>query len=157
MVPGGRPLISIGYKYNARKVRYFIVTDNVGITQAGLTYLFKYLYQFTNVDISPVAFPLVMFKFFPAVNEVYSHNKSRQSDLALEKFRVTQCGWIWLCKTFAMGITITNCWKLFCYGIKRDHYEKSIGIREFSERLARHRFKNPVSPETGNLEKHNSP
>ena len=28
MVPGGRPLISIGYKYNARKDLSFIVTDN---------------------------------------------------------------------------------------------------------------------------------
>ena len=27
-------------------------------------------------------------------------------------------------------------WKLFCYGVKRDHYEKLIGIRELSERLA---------------------
>ena len=32
MVPGGRPLISIGYKYNAQKVLSFIVTDNVGST-----------------------------------------------------------------------------------------------------------------------------
>ena len=28
MVPGERPLISIGYKYNARKVLSFIVTEN---------------------------------------------------------------------------------------------------------------------------------
>ena len=30
MVPGDRPLISIGYKYNARKIISFIVTDNSG-------------------------------------------------------------------------------------------------------------------------------
>ena len=36
MVPGYRPLIAIGYKYNARKVLYCIVTDSAGITQAGL-------------------------------------------------------------------------------------------------------------------------
>ena len=28
MVPGGRPLIAIGYKYNAQNVLSFIVTDN---------------------------------------------------------------------------------------------------------------------------------
>ena len=33
MVPGGRPLIAIGYKYNARKVLSFIVTDNTGSTK----------------------------------------------------------------------------------------------------------------------------
>ena len=82
MVPGDRPLIAIGYKYNAQKVLYFIVTDNAGSTLASLPYLSKYPEQFTNVAIRPVALPLV-------VNEVDSHKKSRQSDLALEKFWVT--------------------------------------------------------------------
>ena len=42
MVPGGRPPISIVYKYNTRKVPYFTVTDNTGSTQAVLPYLFEY-------------------------------------------------------------------------------------------------------------------
>ena len=74
-----------------------------------------------------------MSKFFGLVNELDSQNKSRQLDIALEKFWVTQCGWLRLYTTVAMGTKITNCWKLFCYGIKRDHYDKFIGIREFSE------------------------
>ena len=64
-----------------------------------------------------------------AVNEFESHNKLRQSNLALEKWWVTQCGWLRLCTPVAMGMTITNCWNLFCYGVKRYHYEKLIGIR----------------------------
>ena len=32
MVPGGRPLMDIGYKYNAQEVLSFIVTDNAGST-----------------------------------------------------------------------------------------------------------------------------
>ena len=63
MVPGDRPLISIGYKYNARKVLSFIVTDNVGTTKTGIPYLSKYPDQFTNVVIHPVACPLVMSRF----------------------------------------------------------------------------------------------
>ena len=74
MIPGGRPLIDIGYKYNARKVLSFIVTDNSGITKTGITYLSKYPDQFTNVDICPVARPLVLSKKSD-VGEVYSHNK----------------------------------------------------------------------------------
>ena len=85
LVPGDRPLIDIGYKYNAWKVLYSIVTDNTGSTQTGLTYLYKYPDQFTNVAIRRVARPLVMYNLFGAVNGVYSHKKSRQSDLALEK------------------------------------------------------------------------
>ena len=83
MVPRGRPLIYIGYKYNARKVIYFIVTKNSGTTQVGIPYLFKYPDQFSNTSICPVARPLVMSKFFGAVNEVDSHKKPRQSDLSL--------------------------------------------------------------------------
>ena len=60
MIPKGRPLIAIGYKYNAWKVLSFIVTDNTGRTQTGITYLFKYPEQFTNVAIHPVARNLVM-------------------------------------------------------------------------------------------------
>ena len=90
-----------------------------------------------------------MYKFFGSVNEVDSHNKSRQSGLALEKFWVTQCGWLWLCTTVAMGMAITNSWELFSYGVKRDHYEKSIGIREVSEQLALDLFNNPFSTDTG--------
>ena len=62
MVPGDKPLISIVYKYNAQKVLHFIVTDNTGSTKTGIPYLSKYPDQFTNVDIRPVARPLVMSK-----------------------------------------------------------------------------------------------
>ena len=62
MVPGDRPLIAIGYKYNARKVLSFIIIDNAGITNTGITYLSHYPDQFTNAAIRPVARPLVMSK-----------------------------------------------------------------------------------------------
>ena len=62
MVPGDRPLIDIGYKYNARKVLSFIVKDNTGSTQTGIPYSSKYTDQYTNVAICPVARPLVTSK-----------------------------------------------------------------------------------------------
>ena len=57
-----------------------------------------------------------MYNFFGPVNEVESHKKYRQSDLSLGNYWVTQCGWLRLCMTVAMGITITNFYKIFCYG-----------------------------------------
>ena len=108
MVPGGRPLIAIGYKYNARKVITFVVTENTGSTKAVPPYLSKYPVQFSNASIRPVARPLVVYKFFGSVNEVDSHRKSRHSDLVLEKFWVTQCGWLRLYRTVAMVMSITN-------------------------------------------------
>ena len=92
-------------------------------------------------------------RFFSAVNEVDYHNKPRQSDLELEKWRVTQCGWLRLFTTVAMGMTSTNCCKLFRYGVKRDHYEKNIGIREFLEQLAQDCFNNTFSLDRGTPEK----
>ena len=83
MVPRGRLLIDIGYKYNTQKVLSFIVTDDAWITKAGHIYLYKHPDKYSNVAICPVSRPLVMYKFFGYVNEVDSHNKSRQSDLAL--------------------------------------------------------------------------
>ena len=55
VVPWGRPLIAIRYRYNAQKVLCFIVTDNTGNTQAVLTYLSKCLGQFPNASVRPVA------------------------------------------------------------------------------------------------------
>ena len=69
-----------------------------------------------------------MSKFFGAVNKVDSNKKSRQYDLVLDKLFVTQCGWVQLCTTVSMVITSTNIWKLFRYGVNKDHHEKLIGI-----------------------------
>ena len=75
MIPRGRPIIAICYKYNTHKFLSFIVTYNTGSTRAGLPYLYKYTDQFSNVTICPVARPLVMYKLFRAVNDVDSHKK----------------------------------------------------------------------------------
>ena len=78
-----------------------------------------------------------------------SHNKSYQSDNALKNLWVTQCGWLRLFTTVAMGMTITSCWKLFRYGVKRDHYKKFISIRGFSEQIAVDCFNNTFTTYTG--------
>ena len=128
MVPGGRPLIAIGYTYNMWNVLYFIVTEDTSSTKADITHLSKFPDTFFNAVIHPVARPIAMSKLFGSVSEVDSQNKSSQSDLVLKKFWVTQCGWKRLCKTVDTGITITNFWKIFCYGVKRYHYAKLIDI-----------------------------
>ena len=61
---------------------------------------------------------------------------------------VTHCGWLWLYTTVSIGITITYFWKIFRYRVKRDHYEKSIGIRKFSGQIDIDCFDNPFSTDT---------
>ena len=90
-----------------------------------------------------------MYKFFGYVHEVDSHNKSRKSDLALEKLWFTQFGWIWLCMIVSIKMTITNFLNIFCDTVKREHYNKLVGIRELLEQLALDYFNNPFSTDTG--------
>ena len=131
MVSGGNPLLAVGYKYKSRKVISCVATEGAGSTALCIPYLSKYPYQFSNVSIHPVACLILMSKCFGLVIEVNTHNKSCQLDLVLDNVWVAQCGWLRLCTTVTMGTKINNYWKLFRYGVKRDHYNKFIGIREF--------------------------
>ena len=81
MVPKYMPIVSIGYKCNYWKVLYFIATEYLGIINSIIPYLSNHPYQFDNVNILPVYCTLVVSRFLGSVNEVDSHNKSRQYDL----------------------------------------------------------------------------
>ena len=148
MLPGGRALMVIFYNYNAQKVIYVIVIYIKGSTQTGLLYLSMFPDQFSNVEIFPVARTLIMYMLFGSINEVDYHKNSRQYDLKLEKFWVTQCGPLHLFTAVSMGMAITNLWKLFCYGVKRYHCDKLIGIRELSEQLTIYCFSNTFKNHT---------
>ena len=53
-VPGGRPLLDIGYKYNFRKVLGFIGTGGARITAPGNSYLSCFPDIYSNASIHPV-------------------------------------------------------------------------------------------------------
>ena len=82
-VTSDRPLIFVGYKYNIRNFLSFVATDNAGITTSGIPYLYNHPDPFSIVSVIPLAFPLIVSKLFVSVNDVDSHKKYRQSDLAL--------------------------------------------------------------------------
>ena len=52
-VPGGKPLLAIGYKYNYRKILGFIATEGYGSTEPGDTYLslFPEIYSCPNFPL----------------------------------------------------------------------------------------------------------
>ena len=93
-----------------------------------------------------------MSKLFGCFNEADYHNKLMQSNLSLENYWVTQCGCLWLCAKVAMVMTITNLWNIFRCGVKRYHYDKFIGIREFLEQPAIDCVTNTFSTNTRTLE-----
>ena len=108
MVPGERPMIPIGYKCSSRNILSFFATARAGITTLGITYLSNYPEKKINFLIFPIACLHIIYIYFCLVHEVDSHINSWQSDLALENFWVTQCGWIQLCTTIAMSMKITK-------------------------------------------------
>ena len=57
MMPRGRPLIDIGYKYNVSNVLYFFTADT-GIAKEVIIYLYNYPESFSNVYISLLLVPL---------------------------------------------------------------------------------------------------
>ena len=70
-VPGNRPIIAIGSKYNSQKLIYFIDAYGAWSTKAVISHLYKYPELFSNVAIFPVACHISMSKLFGYVNEVY--------------------------------------------------------------------------------------
>ena len=64
VVPGERPILAIGYKYNCQKVLSFVDTVGAESTMLDINYLSNYPDQFSNVSIFPVAHTLLMSKFW---------------------------------------------------------------------------------------------
>ena len=52
----------MGYNYNAWKILHLIATEDTGSTKAGINYLSKHPYPFTNVEIHLVACKTFMYK-----------------------------------------------------------------------------------------------
>ena len=76
VVTGGRPLIAIGYKYNAQKFLSLIYTEVTVSIKDRNPYLYKKPEPFDNVSIKPVACNLVMSMLFVSVNEVDSNKNT---------------------------------------------------------------------------------
>ena len=103
-VPGDRPLMAIGYKYRPKKVLGFIATEGDRSTKWGVPYLYNYPGNYYNASICPVIFPHLIVRYSSACNAIDNYNRMRQSDIATEKYWVTQIGyldlqlqWNWVC------------------------------------------------------------
>ena len=101
----GRPLLAIGYKYNSRKILGLIATEGGGITELGDPYLSRFPDIFSNVSVCPVFCSCFLVIYLNAFNAIDNHNRMRKSDLLLEKYWLTQSGyldlqlqwyWVWV-------------------------------------------------------------
>ena len=115
--PGERPILTIGYKYNYRKVLGFIATEGSGSTEPGDPYLSPFPDIYSNVSVRPVVRPHLLGRYFNACNAIYNHNRWWQSDLSLDKYWVTQSGYFRLATTVTLGMGITDGKILYCHGV----------------------------------------
>ena len=132
--PGGGPLLAIGYKYNNRKVLGFIYTEGGGSTEPGDIYLSRFPEIYSYVSVHPVFFPRFLGRYYNACNAIDNHNRMRQSDIALDKYWVTQSGYFRLATTVLLGISVTDGKLLYCHGVVEGNVDKKISTLEYNNR-----------------------
>ena len=143
-VTGDRPPIDIGYKYNYRKVLGFIATKVYGSTEPGDTYLSHFPDIYSNVSILTIVCNHFLGRYYNDCNSIDNHNRIQKSDLALDKYWVTQSGYFILATAVALGMGVTYGKLLFCHGISDGSVEKKISKREYNNSTVYDVFNNPI-------------
>ena len=148
-VPGGKPLLAIGYKYNYRMVLVFIATEGDGSTEPGDTYLSCFPYIYSNVYIHPVVCPHLLCRYLNACNSLYNHNRMWQSDIVLEKYWVTQSGYFRLATIVELGMGIIDGNLLYCHSVAEVNADKKISTLGYNSSTVYYCFNNPITYEFG--------
>ena len=78
IVPGGRPLMSIEYKYNSRKVLGVIDTEGGGSGEPGDTYLSCFPDIYYNVSVRQVFCLHFLGRYYNSCNAIENHNRCGQ-------------------------------------------------------------------------------
>ena len=81
----------------------------------------------------------------------------RQSDISLEKYRVTQSGYFRLATNVALGMGITDGKLLYCRGVAEGNEDNKISTLEYNNRKVYDCFKNPFTADCGSPDMHLPP
>ena len=122
------PLMAIWQNYNSRKVLGFIDTEGAGSTEPGYPYLSCFPDIYSNVSDRLLVHPHLLDRYFNAYNAIYNHNRMRQSDIALEKYWVTQSGYFRLATAVTLGMGITDGKLIYCHCVTEGNMDKKINI-----------------------------
>ena len=132
----GRKYYAIGYKYNMKKVLCFISTEGAGHTKPGKPYEARWLDKNGLTLSRLVPRPHILSEYFDNSNQIDKHNHARQSQLAIEKYVVVECGYFRLFCTY-LGMTVTDSWKLYRAGLGDTCPNKDISILSFANILCK--------------------
>ena len=134
IVPGGRPLLPIGYKENYRRVLIFIDNERAGNTEPGDTYLYRFPEIYSNVSVRPFVCPHLLVRYFNSCNAIDNQNRMRQYDLELEKYWVTQSGYFRLETTVVLGMGIIDGKLLYYCGVAEGNVDRKTSTLEYNIR-----------------------
>ena len=107
MTLDGVDLVAVGYKYNSKKVLFFIMTRGAGSTANGSSYFARFQDQHGNVTGRDVDRPAAISRYFEYSPVVDNHNQIRQHEIGVEQTWVTHNCWFRLFCTM-VGIVATD-------------------------------------------------
>ena len=81
----------------------------------------------------------------------------RQSDIAPEKYWVTQSGYFRLVTTVALGMGIKDEKLLYCHGVSDGNVDRKISTLEYKNRTVYDCFNNPFTDDFGSPDLNLSP
>ena len=84
-------------------------------------------------------------------------NRIRNSDLALEKYWVTQSGYFRLATTVALGMVITDGKLIYCHGVAEGNEDKKTSTLEYNNSTVYDCFNNPFTYDFGSPDMHIHP
>ena len=96
-------------------------------------------------------------RYFNACNEIDNHNRTRQSDISLEKYWVTHSGYFRLATTVALGMGITDGKILYYHGVAQGNEDKKISTLEYNNRIVYECLNNPFTADCGSPAMHLPP
>ena len=128
--PNDNKLLTIGYKYNKRKVLTFVATKNAGSTLVGEPYRARFIGDDNNIQFRSVDRPQIISAYFKTSNAVDKHNHARQAELKLEKHWVTLNCWFRLISTI-IGINVVDCWKAY-----KQQFGGRMTVCKFAEQVS---------------------
>ncbi|GAX26777.1 hypothetical protein FisN_9Lu068 [Fistulifera solaris] len=128
-------LFAIGYKYNLRKILFFIMTRNAGQTTPGpKPYIAKFPDNDGNVKERHIKRPQVLSDYFEDSDAIDSHNHCRQHRLGLEKFWLTQNPWVRNDCTL-IGMTAIDAYRAVKHQVPELSRDKQFTVAAFAKGL----------------------
>jgi hypothetical protein len=104
----GEDLYAVGYKYNRKKVIFFLCTAGLADLNDEVPFMQRWADDNGNLCTRDVPRPGVISRYFKGSLKVDNHNQARQHDLALEEIWLTYDCWFRMYSTLHV-ILATDC------------------------------------------------